>query len=314
LTFDDDNAEATESEGGMAEHLQRYKHYLENLKQGKSSGISSVFGRATDLLPPEVMEIRPPLVQQERQAVNPRGVKPSTSDSSSIEDDEDVESDDDSEFDEETVSDDESDEHESDVDVSDDDGEALDDETEDDDDLDSDDEDSAEDYESDEANTTDLDGDHGLEYTNELTVTNSNGAVLWKILFNRAEPVLVSMSDGTTIRMAEGRDDSVLALRSGNSLKFFILSGYVIDPSTGNIYVEANDGAYTAAFLNNGWQIHQYRTHDGEETYYATEPHKPGRTRATMQITNLGLDPATGEVSYDSLDGSASMTLKSRRI
>jgi hypothetical protein len=333
-----DDEETSQSEGGMAEHLVRYKNYLDNLKQGKSSGISSVFGRASDLLPPEVMEIKQPKQiearNQSSQSVDKDDDLEESDDLDAFEvvpdDSEDVGIDDDS--DEEDELSDEEDGFDSggsddDADASadedeDEDDEVEDDECEDEDDgyceAADDDEDSGDSiFEEDDTDSEDsqTDDQDPLPYTNELTVTTINGAMLWKIFFNRAEPVLILMNDGSSIRNAEGRDDAVLALKStGDRFKFFILSGLVIDPSTGNIYAEANDGAYTAAFLNNGWQIHQYRTHSGSETYYATEPYKKGRERATMQITNLKLNPATGEVSYDSLDGSASMTLKSRRL
>src|SRR5688572_24689260 len=54
------------SEGSMSEHLQRYRKYIDSLKEGRSSGISSVFGRASDLLPPDVLEIKPPTMVAER--------------------------------------------------------------------------------------------------------------------------------------------------------------------------------------------------------------------------------------------------------
>ena len=309
--------EDANTESGMSEHLQRYRKYIDSLKEGRSSGISSVFGRASDLLPPDVLEIKPPSAVAESFPAN----LVSDTEENGFEDDgpyetnyaEPYDADSDLEnenhgavdhpissdvLESENVGEDEQDFDE----VGDEDEPAESDDTdlEEDDDLDEDDDDFEEQDE---------------DETEQLTVKSAQGAVLWTIYFNRVEPLSITMADGSSIKNAEGRDDTVLALKTNASeFKFFILSGLVIDPVTGNIYVEANDGAFTAAFMNNGWQIQQYRNHEGEETYYATEPFKPGRDRLTMQITNVSLDPVHGEVSYDSLDGSASMTLKSRKL
>ena len=327
MNSDENGDEALESDGTMSEHMQRYKSYIDNLKQGKSSGISSVFGRASDLLPPEVMEIKQPVLETQAAVIERKSPNADPEDEVEDLDEDDDESgyEEDDDFDDEDPdedSDDDDDDSDEDENQNDDDDfdDESDEEDEDLDDEDIDDEDDEEfdedDYDDDDEIGDDIDaGDDRITVTNELAVTARNGSPLWNIFFNRAEPVLITMSDGSSIRNAEGRDEAILALKtSANRFKFFILSGLVIDPSTGNIYAEANDGAYTVAFLNNGWQIHQYRTHAGAEVYYATEPFKKGRERATMQIMNLKLDPATGDVSYDSADGSASMTLKSRRL
>jgi len=46
------------SSGTMSDHLKKYRQYIDELKQGRSSGISAAFGRATDLLPAEIMTIK----------------------------------------------------------------------------------------------------------------------------------------------------------------------------------------------------------------------------------------------------------------
>ncbi|MBX3138587.1 hypothetical protein KF707_20325 [Candidatus Obscuribacterales bacterium] len=324
MNSDENGDEELESGGDMSKHMQRYKNYIDNLKQGKSSGISSVFGRASDLLPPEVMEIKQPTVHLQGLSHERKPSAPDRVDEAEDVDDDDEDGnspDDDEDFDDETDGDVEDEDEDEDADDDSDedeetDGDIDDDDSVDDDDDTHDDDDENEDYDDDEDDDDYIEaGEDQITVTNELAVSARNGEPLWNIFFNRAEPVLITMNDGSSIRNAEGRDESVLALKTtGNRFKFFILSGLVIDPTTGNIYAEANDGAYTVAFLNSGWQIHQYRTHDGAEVYYATEPFRKGRDRITTQIMNLKLDPATGDVSYDSADGSASMTLKSRRL
>jgi hypothetical protein len=440
LTIDIDDEDA-ENDGAMSEHLQRYRKYIDSLKQGRSSGISSVFGRASDLLPPDVLEIKPPTVVANRfpkdvagdletgsngNHINKEATQNKVIDhasSSEIEttadasayfgeqndkigrnksrayseelvasrlakhksgevqsdevvdaerggenivgdddgendiDADDADEDDDSGVDDDAedqdacddvededssgdiVDEEEVDDNDDEIDDDDDDDEIAEDVDDlvgedDDDELDEFDDDQinedadADDDEDYVASGKNLGGEVGAQHhhhgrtdpnqdatTEELTVKSAQGAHLWTIFFNRVEPLFIKMSDGSSIKNAEGRDDTILALKTnGEQFKFFILSGLVIDPITGNIYVEANDGAFTAAFMNNGWQIQQYRNHEGEETYYATEPFKPGRDRLTMQITNVALDPVYGEVSYDSLDGAVSMTLKSRKL
>ncbi len=147
-------------------------------------------------------------------------------------------------------------------------------------------------------------------------VTSPDGTVLWRVYYVNDGPELVSMADGSIIKRAEGRSEYVFSRFSAmeGDVKYFILSGLVVDPSTGNVYLEANEGSYTAAFFNNGWRVQQYRNHEGEETYYATEPAKPDRAAITSQVANLKFDLTTGEVSYDTMDSAASVTLKSRKL
>jgi hypothetical protein len=416
----------------MAEHLKRYRDYINDLKSGQSSGISAAFGRATDLLPPEVMEIRAPKINKApdqplglgdqalaehydknylRQTVetmvqtyandleDPVGctvltstgseevlsvyvengermfmlsdlsvideetfrrslvrpdvgdnqldnLPPGTSDYS-----EELESD--STLDGNTADDSEEnksgnsqtrktpeglEEHEpsSQTGKTSDNweehnldsapegtpksNEDLEDEEEEDDvDVDDDDDDWGtllDDLSSDDWNDS-LNGVQASSFgaLNQL-VTAPDGTVLWRVYYVNDGPELVSMADGSIIKRAEGRSEYVFSRFSAieDDIKYFILSGLVVDPSTGNVYLEANEGAYTAAFFNNGWRVQQYRSHEGEETYYATEPAKPDRAAITSQVANLKLELTTGEVSYDTMDSAASVTLKSRKL
>jgi hypothetical protein len=152
--------------------------------------------------------------------------------------------------------------------------------------------------------------------TADQMVTTSDGSMLWQIYYDNVGPSLVSLAAGGVIKRAEGREEYVYSRLSAEDgdIKFYILSGFVVDPATGNIYMEANQGAYTLALLNNGWQIHQYRNHQGVETFFVSEPMKPGVAQNTYQIRSLELDPATGSVSYETMDSSATIALKSRRL
>ncbi len=451
-----DEQTAESSGSSMADHLKRYRDYINDLKSGQSSGISAAFGRATDLLPPEVMEIKAPRINKapdqplglgdqaladhydknylrqtvetmvqtyandledlvgcavltstgseevlsvylengermfmlsdlsvideetfHRSLVRPDvgddqsdNLPPGTSDYS-----EELESDstldgstsDDSEEDKSVSSEtgktsdgleehepvssqtrktsDGLEEHESGksqtAGTSDDweepnsasspDGTPLDksnEDLEDDEDDEDDEEDDDEEQDDDDWGTLldELSSDdwndslNGVQAStfgalNQL-VTSPDGTVLWRVYYVNDGPELVSMADGSIIKRAEGRSEYVFSRFSAmeGDVKYFILSGLVVDPSTGNVYLEANEGAYTAAFFNNGWRVHQYRNHEGEETYYATEPAKPNSAAITSQVANLKFDLTTGEVSYDTMDSAASVTLKSRKL
>lgn len=305
-----DKDDSAQSSSGMADHLQRYKSYIDNLKKGKSSGISAAFGRATDLLPPELFEIKPPQVKNESKLPEPP-VALTNEEQELISNLEGI-------LNEEVVDTEEGVDTEKAVDTEEDAGTAEDataaDETFD--------------HESTKYDSDVRAGETNLEFDDnswdegwpELSVSTASGDSLWKIYYDGPDVRSVVMSDGSSIRRAEGRPEFVLALKSdkGSSFRFFVLDGLIVDPSTGNLYVEANEGAYSAAFLNNGWILHQYRTHDGSETYYATAP-ATGTTgdaegRSTSQVLNLTLDVAIGEVTYEALDGTASTTLKSRTL
>lgn len=402
MSHEDEEQIVRANAGGMVDHIQRYKQYITNLKKGQSSGISAAFGRASDLLPADVMELQPPQTKPSipapdlgdrvisanfdknylRQTIeniisdcaaeleHPIGKTLHTpygeltvedvfveegrrhfllSDLRVIDESEflqwsstgvdDLQSDDFAdEAEEEIASDDFADdayqgtESDSDEDqgiegdnFADDEDEAV-----TGDYFDGATEHASEDFvdEADEAVPNDHFADDydevlpsrapitaGGEMT-QLTVTSAAGSFLWKVFFKGFDPERVVMFDGSMITRAEGRDEHVLALRSadGKDLKIYILSGFMVDPSTGNIFVEANEGVYTAAFLNNGWRVHQYRTHDRGDQFYVTEPSQIGREPATMEVVNLNLNIETGEVSYETMDSAATITLRSRAL
>ncbi|MBS1956909.1 MAG: hypothetical protein JST89_22160 [Cyanobacteria bacterium SZAS-4] len=358
-----DNKQTTESSGSsMADHLKKYRDYITDLKSGQSSGISAAFGRATDLLPPEVMEIKAPISRnpEEPLELGESVLKPDFDKeylrqkveslvqayANDLEDPvgctvqtatgiEEVLSvyvengermfmlSDLSVIDEETflrllVVPERNDEPDSSIEreIS---AEASDGSVE---------MEIANDASGDENDWASvLEHLSSVEFVDQshkvsipgainLSVTAPSGALLWQIYYDENGPELVSMADGGIIKRAEGRSEYIFSKLSAadGDIKFFILTGFVVDPNTGNVYLEANEGAYTAAFFNNGWSIHQYRNHAGEEIYYATEPTRPDRAPITAQVRNLNLDLTTGEVSYDTMDSAANITLKSRKL
>lgn len=373
----DDDQTAQSSGSSMADHLKKYRDYITDLKSGQSSGISSAFGRATDLLPPEVMEIKAPKSRQPEQPLelgesvlkpdfdrdylrqkveslvkayaddleDPVGCVIQTSDESTeevlsvyVENGErmfmlsDL-----SVIDEETFrrllvvpgsygETNDSNELETNDELNRSSNSETENEPNESKNLN---EQATENEQADDEN----DWASVLEHLSSMQledhspkvslpgafdqiVTTIDGAPLWHIYYGEDGPELISMADGGIIKRAEGRSEYIFSRLSemDGDIKFFILTGFVVDPSTGNVYLEANEGAYSGAFFNNGWRIHQYRNHAGEETYYATEPTRVDRAPITAQIRNLKLDLTAGEVSYDTMDSAASITLKSRKI
>ncbi len=335
----------------MADHLKKYRDYISDLKSGQSSGISSIFGRAVDLLPPEMMAIKPPTptqVQQSGQRLrvragenaagkgegnvgglagaaktllatgaldfvpqdggigvdsfsgDPVGISVDRPDRGSVE---------------QVLS------------VYFEDGQRkfmL-------SDLSVIDETDFERYRvregiqtSQEApsSTNILDAifastaDEISTPAETLRVTTVSGALLWQVFYDAAGPKLVSMADGGIIKKAEGRDDFIFSWMSpvDGDIKFYLLSALVVDPTTGNIYLEANEGAYSAAFLNTGHRIHQYRSALGEESFFATEPSAQDWMPRTVQVRDLTLDMQSGTVSYVGIDDSGVTRLASRSL
>ncbi|MBP9092204.1 hypothetical protein KBI23_14340 [bacterium] len=339
------------SGGTMSDHLKKYRDYIDELKQGRSSGISAAFGRATDLLPPEVMAIKAEPVDLVAQLID--------LESSVLSDD----------YDRDYLKESVRSLVEAYVDDWDDAvGRVV--ETENGreevlsiyvengqrmfmlSDLSTIDEltfhrtlvasaaaASASEIAEESAELASSEPEQevpfGLAVDHESTtqpqsitvnqsispvvsqvVTTSDGLPLWQVYYSAEGPELVSMADGGIIKRAEGRKEYVFSRLSptDGDIKFFILSGFVVDPSTGNVYFEANEGAYTAAFLNNGWTIHQYLSSQGDESFFVTEPVRPDRLPITMKVKSLDLDLSTGEVTYETMDSAASITLKSRKL
>jgi hypothetical protein len=327
----------------MSDHLKRYRNYIDELKQGASSGISAAFGRATDLLPPEVMVIKAEPIDSAAQIIplDSRVLAENTdskllresvqalvqSCATELEDAEgrmvrtqtgteevlsvyfengermfmlsDLSVIDEATFRRSVVPD----------------TSVLEAST-----------DSAEEVNSSSSSSFDADGTESV--SEELAqgsdqasgfyqdVSTMDGQPLWQVYYSSDGPELVSMADGGIIKRAEGRQEYIFSRLSqvDGDIKYFILTGFVVDPVTGNVYLEANEGAYTAAFLNSGWTIHQYRTALGVESFFVTEPVRPDRAPITMKVGKIDLDLSCGEVTYETIDGAARITLKSREL
>ncbi len=422
MADEDDYEEPTSGGGDMVEHIQRYKDYIQGLKKGQSSGISAAFGRASDLLPSDVLEVAPPkgagtavAGHDLNEQVFPEGFDraglraaveglilgcaeqlddyigatvmtaegPSEVVNCFLEDGQrkfmlanlDVIDEDEFERSRQRTNDELEEEHEveheEEYEEENSESEAVEDvedrsaggsdelpeeqpddeevETTDQDDFLSElnaifnlaEEDTEQDIEPEVAEPAvrpapqmvrvDMPDSiagvgkfggtfesvtFGEERPFDLVVHNTAGSVLWGIHYDDLDIEQIVMSDGTQIRRAEGRHEYVMVQRANDRLhpRIYILSGVMVDPLTGNVYAEANQGGYTAAFLNNGWQIHQYRSRDSKDTFYVKEPDRPGRPGAFLEVINLALDVQSGEVTYETVDSAATVTLKSRRL
>lgn len=336
---DESNPKPAEGGGLMVGHIERYKNYISDLKRGGSSGISAAFGRASDLLPPEVLEISPPAkpaaaevppaetrenlalgarvftkvdslaVASVREKVNlfaaqcsleltePIGEIVDTPYGQLVVEEVFIERDARAFLlSDQRVIDEASFQRWKRVDGA----EIA----------------AAPVVEPATDSVSSAPGTAESADTTKLRVTAPNGGLLWNVLFDGDEPTRVEMFDGSLIAKAEGRDEMVLALNSGGTAgsKIYLLSGLMVDPTTGNVFVESNQGAYTAGFLNNGWRIHQYRTRESGEQYFVTEPIVSGREPMTIQVSKLNLDMETGEVSYETVDSAAVVTLRTRKL
>lgn len=334
------------AQGGMAEHLDRYRNYIDGLKSGKASGISAAFGRASDLLPPEALSIPAPKLECSERRLG-HTLFPNEEDrqmlreslellikSGAISHEELL-----------TVPIDEAQEFGGDAvgltvetetglqqvlstylesgrrmfmlsDLS-----IIDEET----------------FRkslvhgavSEPAEAKEAEAEASANKDTELpapsiegralTVLSESGMLLWQVEYDEHGVRLVSMGDGSVIKRAEGRNDFVFSLlcREDGDIKFYILSGLVVDPGTGNIYMEANQGAYSSAFLNNGWTAHHYRSAQGVESFFLTEPMQvltqEGRSPETFPVNRLRLDMETGSLFY-SMTGERELELSSRRL
>ncbi|MBL8084727.1 MAG: hypothetical protein JNN26_19045 [Candidatus Obscuribacter sp.] len=331
-------------QGGMAEHLDRYRNYIDGLKSGKASGISAAFGRASDLLPPEALSIPAPKLECSERRLG-HTLFPNEEDrqmlreslellikSGAISDEELL-----------TVPIDEAQDFAGDAvgltvetetglqqvlstylesgqrmfmlsDLS-----IIDEETFRKSLVHDGEPPSAEAKEAEASANNDTELPAPILESRALTVLSESGMLLWQVEYDEHGVRLVSMGDGSVIKRAEGRNDFVFSLlcREDGDIKFYILSGLVVDPGTGNIYMEANQGAYSSAFLNNGWTAHHYRSAQGAESFFLTEPMQvlteEGRSPETFPVNRLRLDMETGSLFY-SMTGERELELSSRRL
>jgi len=306
----DQDGEEMPASGTMLDHIHKYRNYIQDLKQGKSSGISAAFGRASDLLPPDVLAISPPAESHPSNKPDGESFEQATVASATFE-----------------RRADESDNHiGAHVETVDGTSEVIKVFIEDGErkfmlaNLDVIDEaefwrsrikDDSQEASNEPASARFMQPDSHQDF--DLIVDTPSGKWLWSVKYDELEVDEIVMADGSHIRLAEGRQEFVYVQAApGTRSRIFILSGLVVDPTTGNIYAEANSGGYTAAFLNNGWQVHQYRSHAGDDRFYIKEPSREDRDGRVFEVMNLSLDIQSGAVTYETVDNASEVTLRSR--
>lgn len=157
----------------------------------------------------------------------------------------------------------------------------------------------------------------GAESSADIHVATANGQPLWDIFLDDETVALIQWADGTNIQKTE--DDNYVicwALKPGQKVpQVEIVKDVTADPETGNVYYQNLSGKQAVALLNNGWRIDQKKINGADDEFYVTEPRRPGQSQPeAFQVINLVIDPSTGDIIYDTMDGGASMTLRCRKL
>jgi hypothetical protein len=148
-------------------------------------------------------------------------------------------------------------------------------------------------------------------------VTSAAGQWLWDVTFDGQLVSMVQMADGSLVQKADGENYVISwAVKPGQRVpQIEIVKDVTVDPSTGNIYYQNMVGSQAVALLNNGWRIDQKKIIDEEDQFFVTEPARPDQPAPIpKQAINLVVDTESGDISYDTIDGGASMTLRSRKL
>jgi hypothetical protein len=155
------------------------------------------------------------------------------------------------------------------------------------------------------------------EQTPTLRVKARDGSWLWDVHSVDGWVTQVIAQDGLTIQM--NRENEYIVVRppaAGQRVPQVEVARMVIcEPETGNIYYDNVGSTHSVALLNSGWRVDQFKKPGGEERFFVTEPPKPGRTEGILhEVAMLQLDPETGYIHYETMDGGAIVTLTSRKL
>lgn len=302
MTFTDDEDKPV---GNITDHVERYKQYLQKLKKGKSSGISSTFGKASDLLSSDIAEVvairpasatstspqntqhpAPQSASEARQAPPPNAVQKAlqlaafnaaaeAANPVAVEHDQVQPA-----------------EH-----------------------------DQGQPREHDQGQPAERpqaiqEKTFPVKTAPDMRVSSPDGMWLWDIYYDGATALAVEAADGTLIQRTENGDYFVLAMPvpTRRFPRLEVLQTVAVDPSTGNVFWESLNGSKACAMLNNGWQIEQFHHENGTDEFFAVEPFQLGIGQPVRsRVFNLELDATTGEVTYEVSSG-AMITLKSRKL
>lgn len=151
-----------------------------------------------------------------------------------------------------------------------------------------------------------------------MHVTTASGDWLWDIVFAEEGVGQVMLADGSIIQKTVHAGQYVIT-RPGKSEETVpeieVVGKVVASKSTGNLYYQSLRGDQAVALLNNGWRVDQYKQDDGRLGYFVTEPESSNELSSRcVRVKNLIMNPQTRDVCYETVDGSAVVTLKSGRI
>lgn len=280
--FHDEPASPAQAFAGLQDHVDGYKRYVKKLKKGASSGISGMFGVARDLLPEEELQESEPVGKhlEPDKSIQKKGSPADTSRTSQHATSTSI------------------DEMEPLVD-------AL-----------------ASEFSSsphpDSQMTAELPQEQAAAGHVDLRITTATGEPLWdvvlagdsvsEVFFSDGSRILASNEPGKYVYISSRRSD----LESGAAQ---IITKPICDPETGNLFFRLASGERATALLNNGFRIDQYSKDEGEDDYFVTEPCMPGTlARSRSQVTNLTMDQETGCVSYETVNGGLSVTMRFRKL
>jgi hypothetical protein len=151
----------------------------------------------------------------------------------------------------------------------------------------------------------------------DVSVSTKDGVWLWDIYKRDGRFFKAAFMDGVTIQQAS--DKLYAVVRTAEQGQLFpevdLVQDLVLDELTGNIYYTNVSESHTVAYLNNGWRADRYEMSGGEVCCYVTgQVHSGVKTRVRIPVTNMRVDRKAGELEYETVDGSSSVKMRSRRL
>lgn len=154
-----------------------------------------------------------------------------------------------------------------------------------------------------------------------IDVDAETGEWLWSAVLLADSHIVryVRFADGSTIlpAMTGNYLVHVYPSETNDDPAVEVLGSAVIDIFTGNIYYRDASDTHAVAFLNNGWRLDQFVNEAGEEEDYALAPANAGdaaANRIAMRVNDLNLDVESGKVTFLDADTGTEFHLTSHRL
>jgi hypothetical protein len=150
----------------------------------------------------------------------------------------------------------------------------------------------------------------------DLRVLAPDGRWLWDIFYSDNQLSQVITADGTVLQSpAKGWYVMVDPLRAGERVpQVELIRSAVCDPGSGNLAFENIGNTRSTTFLSNGWRIDEYRDSGSQSKTFVTEIGASTFAAGPMEVVNLRMDMATGDVSFSAMDGLMTIILRRRRL